>query len=82
MIMGTQVRASNQDLLEQTRRIVSQSVQDASNEGKARSSQTVVEAPAASACCSTAKQDACCEPSEKASCCGAEPASAGGCGCQ
>jgi MFS family permease len=77
-IMSTATKTSSQDLLEQTRRILSQSVQ---NTGNARSSQGVTETPAAS-CCSTAKQDVCCEASEKASCCGAEPVAASGCGCQ
>lgn len=56
------------DILEQTRRILERTAQP--------------ESPAASACCSSEKQEVCCEASEKASCCGAESTSGGGCGCQ
>ena len=57
-----------EDILEQTRRILTQ---------------TGTNAPLASAqCCTAAKQEVCCEPSEKSSCCGSEATAGGGCGCQ
>lgn len=43
---------------------------------------TAPDAPAASACCSSEKQEVCCEPSEKSSCCGPAPSAGPGCGCQ
>lgn len=68
--MTIQTKTQSQDLLEETRRILTQAVQPQP-------------APApASSCCSTAKQEVCCEPSEKSSCCGEEATSGGGCGCQ
>ncbi|HEX2190593.1 MAG TPA: MFS transporter [Longimicrobiaceae bacterium] len=67
--MTTQTQTPSRDLLEETRRILTGSVQPQA-------------AGTASTCCSTAKQEVCCEPSEKSSCCGPEATSGGGCGCQ
>ena len=68
VIMATESTTTSQDLLEHTRRILTQTAEP--------------EAPAASACCSSEKQEVCCEPSEKASCCGTDSGSGTGCGCQ
>lgn len=65
--MTTQTKTQSQDLLEQTRRILTANAQP--------------ETPAASGCCSSAKQEVCCEPSEKDACCGSTAQSGSGCGC-
>lgn len=59
---------SSRYIQEQTRRILTETAEP--------------DAPAASACCSSERQEVCCEPSEKSSCCGPAPSAGAGCGCQ
>ena len=67
--MGIEQMDTSEDVLAQTRRILTQTP-----------SPDVPEA--ASPCCSSEKQEVCCEPSEKSSCCGTDATADGGCGCQ
>lgn len=62
-------KTQTEDILEQTRRILTQTPAPKAPE-------------ASSPCCSSDKQEVCCEPSEKSTCCGTEATSGGGCGCQ